>query len=105
MTWWAAVWGFAGAPAGSWGGQLIASRREDRRSQREQERSGAARSDAVLVCRLTLEALDCAEEARSRSCSIGQRLRRGEELQLSLKCVSTLVTFMKAPSAPNVHWQ
>lgn len=38
MTWWAAVLGFAGALAGSWGGQLIASRREDRRWQRERER-------------------------------------------------------------------
>lgn len=38
MTWWSAVLGFAGALAGSWGGQLIASRREDRRWQRERER-------------------------------------------------------------------
>jgi hypothetical protein len=38
MTWWAAVLGFVGALAGSWGGQLIASRREDRRWQRERER-------------------------------------------------------------------
>jgi hypothetical protein len=38
MTWWAAALGFAGALAGSWGGQIIASRREDRRWQRERER-------------------------------------------------------------------
>jgi hypothetical protein len=38
MTWWAAVLGFVGALAGSWGGQLIATRREDRRWQRERER-------------------------------------------------------------------
>lgn len=38
MTWWAAALGFAGALAGSWGGQLIASRRDDRRWQRERER-------------------------------------------------------------------
>ncbi|MEV6831985.1 hypothetical protein [Amycolatopsis sp. NPDC051102] len=38
MTWWAAVLGFVGALAGSWGGQLIASRREDRRWDRERDR-------------------------------------------------------------------
>jgi hypothetical protein len=38
MTWWAAALGFIGALAGSWGGQLIASRREDRRWDRERER-------------------------------------------------------------------
>ena len=38
MTWWGALLGFVGALAGSWGGQLIASRREDRRWQRERER-------------------------------------------------------------------
>jgi hypothetical protein len=38
MAWWAAVLGFVGALAGSWGGQLIASRREDRRWDRERER-------------------------------------------------------------------
>jgi hypothetical protein len=38
MTWWAAALGFIGALAGSWGGQLIASGREDRRWDRERER-------------------------------------------------------------------
>jgi hypothetical protein len=38
MTWWAAVLGFVGALAGSWGGQLIAARREDRRWERERDR-------------------------------------------------------------------
>ncbi|MFD6070308.1 hypothetical protein, partial [Amycolatopsis lurida] len=38
MTWLVAVLGFIGAVAGSWGGQLIAARREDRRWQREMQR-------------------------------------------------------------------
>jgi hypothetical protein len=38
MTWWGAVLGFVGALAGSWGGQFIATRREDRRWERERER-------------------------------------------------------------------
>jgi hypothetical protein len=38
MTWWAAVLGFVGALAGSWGGQFIATRREDRRWERERDR-------------------------------------------------------------------
>ncbi len=38
MTWWAALLGFVGALAGSWGGQIIASKREDRRWERERQR-------------------------------------------------------------------
>ncbi|WIX98647.1 hypothetical protein QRX60_31870 [Amycolatopsis mongoliensis] len=38
MNAWAAVLGFIGAVLGSWGAQLIATRREDRRWERERER-------------------------------------------------------------------
>lgn len=38
VTWWGVLVGFVGALAGTWGGQLIASRREDRRWARERDR-------------------------------------------------------------------
>ncbi|WP_206793992.1 hypothetical protein [Amycolatopsis sp. MtRt-6] len=49
MTWWAAVLGFVGALAGSWGGQLIASKREDRRWLRERDREDVRHAREIEV--------------------------------------------------------